>query len=342
MAMTKDSQTRKWMITSNNPEKWGYNREKFKEILSGMKSVVYWCMSDEIGNEKGTPHTHIFIYGSSAIRFSTLQNNFPKCDLQMQRGTCLQNRNYVFKEGEKWGNDEKADTSFPETHEEHGDLPVERQGARNDLEDLFDMIKGGMSNFDIITQEPRYMTMVDKIERTRQILREEKYKDIFRNVEVHYVYGDTGTGKSRDIFERYGYSNVYKISDYDHPFDDYQGQDVIVFEEFRSSLKVSLMLQYIDGYPLRLPCRYFNKVACFTKVYFATNISLQEQYVKCQIDHPKTWKAFLRRINDVTEYLADGRIEKREKPIVIDIDDVSMPFAPFQSSFSSEDLSFLN
>ena len=80
--------------------------------------------------------------------------------------------------------------------------------------------------------------------------------------------------------EKYGYQNVYRVTDYDHPFDSYKGQDVIVFEEFRSSLKIQDMLNYLDGYPCELPCRYNNKLACFTKVYIITNISFNQQYIK--------------------------------------------------------------
>ena len=65
--------------------------------------------------------------------------------------------------------------------------------------------------------------------------------------------------------ELYGYENVYHVTNYDHPFDDYRGQNVILFDEFRSSLPVADMLKYLDGYPLMLPCRYSNKVACYTK-----------------------------------------------------------------------------
>lgn len=37
-----------------------------------MKSVIYWCMADEIG-ENGTYHTHIYIQGRGGINFSTLK-----------------------------------------------------------------------------------------------------------------------------------------------------------------------------------------------------------------------------------------------------------------------------
>jgi hypothetical protein len=59
------------------------------------------------------------------------------------------------------------------------------------------------------------------------------------------------------------------------------------------------MLNYLDIYPLELPCRYTNKVACFTKVYIVSNLDLNEQYRDVQFDYPETWKAFLRRIHKV-------------------------------------------
>lgn len=68
------------------------------------------------------------------------------------------------------------------------------------------------------------------------------------------------------------------------------------------------MLNYLDGYPLQLPCRYSNITACFTKVYIVTNIPLFEQYKSVQEKHDETWKAFLRRINLVYDF--DDREDK--------------------------------
>lgn len=99
--------------------------------------------------------------------------------------------------------------------------------------------------------------------------------------------------------DKYGYENVYRVTDYDHPFDSYHGQDVIVFEEFRSSLKIDDMLKYLDGYPLEFPARYMNKQACFTKVYLISNIDLKAQYPNVQKQETRTWEAFIRRIHTV-------------------------------------------
>jgi hypothetical protein len=143
-------------------------------------------------------------------------------------------------------------------------------------------------------------------------IREEEYKSQFRQLEVSYIYGATGTGKTRSVMDKYGYANIFRVTDYDHPFDNYKGQDVIIFEEFRSSLKIQDMLNYLDGYPLELPCRYANKIACYTKVYIITNISLCEQYISIQNEHLETWQAFKRRIKKIIHYSADGQISESD------------------------------
>ena len=135
--------------------------------------------------------------------------------------------------------------------------------------------------------------------------RDAQFKSCWRNLEVTYIFGKTGSGKTRSVMDKYGYENCYRVTDYKHPFDTYDGQDVIIFEEFRSGLKHGDMLNYLDGYPLLLPCRYFNRQACFTKVFIITNIPPDEQYMN--IDR-ETRQAFFRRINMVREYQSNGHI----------------------------------
>ena len=106
--------------------------------------------------------------------------------------------------------------------------------------------------------------------------------------------------------ERFGYENVYRVTDWSHPFDNYKSQDVIIFEEFFSSCRIQDMLNYLDGYPLDLPCRYSNKTACYTKVFINSNIALEYQYTDIQHRYRDTWLAFLRRITCVKEFNEKG------------------------------------
>lgn len=287
--------SRKWQITLNNPQPKGYTHEKIKAELHALKSLKYYCMSDEIGN---THHTHIYVCFSSPVRFSTLKNHFPQAHLEKAYGSSNENKDYIFKDG-KWVNDKKKETNLADTHEEWGTLPEERQGARNDYAELYELIQEGKSNFAIIDEKPDFINQLERIDRVRQIVQEEAFKEIFRNLNVSYFYGETGSGKTRSVMEKFGYSNVYRITNYKNPFDQYQGQDVIVFEEFQSSIPINQMLIYLDGYPIALPCRYADKIACYTKVYILSNIDIREQYTDIQHHNHETWKAFLRRINTI-------------------------------------------
>jgi hypothetical protein len=308
------------------------SHDSIKETLKAMTTVMYWCLSDETG-EQGTYHTHIYFHCKSGIRFSTVQNKFYGANIQMARGTSEQNRDYVFKEG-KWEKDKKAETNHRETHEEMGEVPIERQGQRNDISDLYDMIKTGYSNYDILEDSPQFMMQVDKIERVRQIVLEERYRTSRRKMEVTYVYGESGSGKTSSVMDKYK-DNVYRITDYEHPFDAYMQQEVIMFDEFRSSLKIQDMLNYLDIYPLQLPCRYNNKIACYTKVYITSNIRLKEQYKNVQEEQKETWKAFIRRIHNV--WIID---KSRRKEYTIEEYIKSMDYTFEQVDIKEDELPF--
>jgi len=144
---------------------------------------------------------------------------------------------------------------------------------------------------------------MDKI---RLDILEERYKDCFRQLSVTYIWGPTGTGKTRFVMETHGYRDVYRVTDYTHPFDRYASEPVLCLDEFRSSLPIGDMLQYLDGYPIALPARYANRVACYETVYLISNIPLTAQYRNVQDYEQETWRAFIRRIGSVIEYTASG------------------------------------
>lgn len=306
----KDPKCRKWMLTANNPEEHGWEYEKVIDILQGWRGLKYWCIGFERGVEDDVPHYHIYLLGNSQIYASTIHNKFPGMHRDMRNATNLANRDYCWKTGTWAGTDKelKHDHSFDM---ESGEIPEDKgQGYRADLHGLYDLIKAGKSNFEILEENPDYIDKFDKIDKVRQMLREEEFKDKKRWLEVTYVWGVSGTGKTRSVMDKYGYSNVFRITDYDHPFDGYRGQDVILFEEFRSDLKMGDMLKYLDIYPCELKSRYNNKVACYTKVYFCTNIDIRDQYPNIQREEPETWCAFLRRFQKIRYYNESGFVEK--------------------------------
>lgn len=265
-------------------------------------------MADEKGESY---HIHVFFALEHPTRFSSIKRRFPEAHIDRAEGTGAECRAYIQKSG-KWANSDKAETSIPNTFEEWGEVPAERQGERADLAILYQMIKDGYSNYEIMEANPDYLITLDRIERARQAVREQQYQDTFRKLEVAYIWGATGTGKTRSIMEQYSYTGVYRVTDYTHPFDSYAGEDVLLLDEYSSNFKIRDMLNYLDGYPLKLPARYSNRVACYTKVYIISNLCLTKQYPDEQYRSPETYAALLRRIQKVIRYIAPGKYEEYE------------------------------
>jgi hypothetical protein len=333
-----DSQSRKYLLTANDPIPKGLTHDRIIEILMGFKGILYFCMADEQGS---CYHTHIYAVFRSPVRFSTIQKRFDskvRIDtVYADSATC---RAYVFKEGEKWDGTEKQATRIENSTYEWGELPQEIQGARNDLTFLYEMVKAGYSNFEIIENNPEFILRITDIERARKTVLEEENRQIFRQLEVTYISGETATGKTRYVMEKYGYENCYRITNYKHPFDAYKNQDVIIFDEFSSSLKIQDVLNYTDGYPLSLPCRYSDKMAVYTKVYIISNLCLKGQYRGVQINEPSVWRALLRRIHKVIRFMTDGtRRECDTKDYIKGADNwTALPadtLTPFDSATSS-------
>ena len=296
----KDTQARAYMMTCNNPKEKGYSHEILCEKLNKIPHIDYWCLCDEIGLETKTYHTHIYFHAKQGIRHSTLRNLFPQMDIQVVKGTAQQCRDYIRKEG-TYLESEKKETNLIETFKEWGELPVSKQGKRSDLEKLYSMVKDGYTDSEIIeTLGETAINHVDKIKKLRYIYLTDLYQTHRRlDLEVNYICGKTGTGKTRDILDKYGDKNVFRITDYQHPFDGYQCEPVLVFEEFRSSQKLQDMLNFLDIYPVDLPARYSNRVACYTTVFVVSNWDFEQQYSEVQKDteQKSSYEAWVRRFN---------------------------------------------
>lgn len=198
-----------------------------------------------------------------------------------------------------------------------GDIPKVGEGKTSQWDGIRQAIENGWSDLDIVARWPQEGIRCAAAIAKYRLLWDRNHQ-AWRDVKVCYVHGVTGTGKTRGITQHYGYNNVYRVTDYptkgnreNGAWDMYQGQDVILFEEFRSSLKLEKMLNYLDGHPIELPARYANQFAKFTKVFIVTNIPLSEQYKSFQDSYAsegkkRSWDAFERRISCEIEFDGSG------------------------------------
>ena len=312
--MGNNTQSRKWALVINNPLEAALDHSAITKILQKF-APAYYCMADETATT-GTYHTHIFLYAPSPIRFTTIKNRFPTAHIEKAYGSARDNRVYIRKE-EKWADTDKSETAVPGTFQEWGDLPAEQEEQAPQMFRLVQNIRAGMSTTEIIDDSPNLAFRVRDIDLLRQTLTAEKYSVENRSLEVSYIFGASGAGKTRGIYERHDPRSICRITNYRAArgisFDGYNGQDVLVFEEFNSQIPIEDMLNYLDVHPLHLPARYSDRVACYTKVYITSNLPLEKQYRAEQWERPETWRAFLRRIHSVVEYLPDGSTVTHKK-----------------------------
>jgi hypothetical protein len=96
---------------------------------------------------------------------------------------------------------------------------------------------------------------------------------------VDYIWGPAGSGKTTSILNAFGRENVF-IADATNafPFDGYEGESVLLLDDFRSSLRFEYLLRVLQGQPFLVNVKGSHTLAHWTKVIISANISLSEQY----------------------------------------------------------------
>ena len=298
--MGNNSQSRKWALVLNNPLEYGMDHQMIVDILKRF-SLTYYCLCDEVAST-GTFHTHVFLYSEAPIRFSTIKNRFPTAHIEKAYGSVQENRSYIRKEG-KWAETEKAETSIPDSFLEWGVIPSEVAEKNPKLSRLIEAVKSGESTTDILAQSPDYALRVKDIEILRQILLAEKYAAEFRTLEITYLYGPDRFQITKKIYTDNEPKEIYRVTNYRETkgvlFDGYQAHNVMVFEGFQSQIPIENMLNFLGEFPLQLPARYNDRIACYMKVYITSAISPAEQYQAVQRSRPEIFRTFLNRLQNI-------------------------------------------
>lgn len=300
------SRSRKWQITINNPDEHEINSDVINKIMKEI-SWQYYCFAYEIGEQEHTPHIHLYFFCTNAVSFDRLKKLFPCAHLEACKGTSQDNRNYIRKEGK---HSDKRITSLLDTFEEYGEMPLE-VATKNETvsSDVLDMLENGCSNTEIIKAHPSYLSKISHLNACRTELLQERFKYCNRdNLTVHYIYGKTRTGKTTSVLNEYGNENVYRVNNYQHPFDNYNCEPILFLDEFHGNIPLTDILQILDKPPCRLAARYNDKYACYDKVFIASNIDLSKQYQNIQCTDVDSWNAFIARFTTVTEFVKDENI----------------------------------
>lgn len=246
-------------------------------------------------SKDGKYHIHDVVTMSSPVRLNQISKMFGNVHSDIMRGTKEQASDYINKKGKfeekgekiilQWGNIESIENN---------------QGSRNDLND-FDVncLSKDFNLDDFLLQfydDTLIRMYTNRFYRIRRIKAQE-----FRKVEVIYVEGEAGSGKSRGAFEKYpGAFRVSTDIKNNFPFDGYSCQDIIWLDELRPGYFThSQLMQILDGYPMNVNVKGSNCPACWTKVIITTAVPLSDWYHNNELEYNENQKQqFLRRITE--------------------------------------------
>lgn len=292
---------RNWVFTWNNysPD-W---RDKLQTWATGNASYI--IAGAEVAPTTGTPHIQGYVEFSGTKRLSTIVKETEKLGMKFRldraKGSALQNKIYCSKEAE----DEVFTMGMPKKKE---------QGKRNDLVEVKNMIRSGASELEVadshFNQWVRYNRSFSQY---RNLVMQEAAKRE-RNVRVYYIWGETGTGKSRYCRDRS--PGLFSVSEgvTGMWFTGYAYEKEVLFDDFRGTVPLHVLLKYLDRYPVQVPIHgsymHFNAEV----IYITSNVPLEDLYRNAD---QRSRDALRRRITEVIE-MTNGTSDK-DTPVIIPI-----------------------
>lgn len=216
----KETRSRDWCFTLNNPS---VDDVKCVEQIEH-KYLIY---GKEVG-EMGTPHLQGYIEFGNAKRLSTLKKINNKIHWEQRKGTAEQAAEYCKKEG---------------AYKESGLISSSRQGKRNDLEEAVETTKKKGIMGAVLENPVAFVKYFKGLERLDFYLQSKRNS----KPEVYWLWGKTGTGKTRKAIEMSPDSFYMKGN---HKWwDGYLQQKCIIVDDFDGLWPFRDLLNFLDRYP---------------------------------------------------------------------------------------------
>lgn len=169
------------------------------------------------------------------------------------------------------------------------------QGQRTDLEGMVKMIEDEKPMIEVARSNPAtWIQYNNGLSKYSALVKKEKSKD-FRKVEVIYIHGTTGTGKTREAMKEATFKIEGCALDW---WDGYDGEKTILIDEYANDIKITKLLNILDGYQLRLPIKGGFTYARWTKVFITSNLDEYELHGNAKASHRD---ALRRRITTIKE-----------------------------------------
>jgi len=223
------------------------------------KYVVY---GKEVAPTTGQPHLQGTIVFEHAKSVSAVRQLFPQAHWEICRSVHASIK-YCKKEGD---------------FTERGSPPS--QGKRTDFHDVYDSIREDNATYeDILELNPRIAIQYTQgFKSAINIQVKHRSQDVVP--EVHWFYGPTASGKSRQAFLEAG-ENAYVVPTTGRFWDLYSGETEVIFDDFRvGQIDFALLLKILDRYRMSVEVKGSSVKLAATKFWITTPLDPVNTYTK--------------------------------------------------------------
>lgn len=252
-------QEQRFVFVVNN-----WTEEQYQLLIKNSDKLQYITMGQEIGPKNGTPHLQGYLETKTPCSYKQVHKliGFKNLSLDWAKGTAEENDDYtgkdnvgVYRRGTK--------------------LPPKSQGKRTDLKLIVQgLTTGKITMLDILMDYPQFYTQYNK---TFCAANQVYLKTLKRTemTQLIWVVGGTGTGKSHFAFS---HSRSYYSWPYDGEWcDEYEGEEVLVINEYRGTIKYDLLLQMSDKWPCSMRRRNIPPYPFISKYIVITSVLTPEE-----------------------------------------------------------------
>lgn len=255
-------------------------------------AIRFICFSIERAPTTGRLHLQGYLQLHKRLRLQQVKAFLPTAHLEVARGTAAENVKYCSKD--------KNPAARPGTlgwYYQWGELS--QQGKASKLTELAEEISTGQIKTAAEAFRFDGATFIRHHRGITAALDAASTAPERGRPEIYHLHGPSGAGKtSRVKFELAERKwAAYWVTD-TNPiwFDGYNGEDVIVFDEFTGVCPLRFINKLCDSQPMRLPIKGGHVHCRATKFFFTSNERLEDAYVGST--DRSGWQSWVRRIAD--------------------------------------------
>lgn len=244
----------------------------------------YLCVQQERCPTTGRLHWQGYGYWRNPRTRGGLARLLPGAHWENRRGSHEQAVAYCSKE--------ESRVAGPYTT---GSAP--EQGRRTDISSFAEAILAGRPDIELVNEFPAEFLRFGKY---RHDVRMAAQSPRTWKTQVVVIHGPSGCGKSRWAHERW--PEAYTKDPTNDWWDGYQGQQVVVLDEFYGAMRHDAMLKLMDRYQLRVQVKggYVNFIGRL--IIITSNADPREWYVSTHTKFGESRIAFFRRVDHEITY----------------------------------------